>query len=99
MFFFDNAGRRIKNVVNILFWISVVANSISVIIAGITVGDVGGFFVAILLIVLGFFVSWLGAVLLYAFGELCENIMGIKNDTEAIRGNLEESEKTCGDAE
>jgi len=98
MFLFDNAGRRIKNVINILFWISVAAHAISAIIAGIGIGDVGGFFVTVLLIVLGFFVSWLSALLLYAFGELCENIMSVEDDTRAIRKKLEEMEKRSGDA-
>ena len=99
MFLFDNAGRRIKNVINILFWISAIAQAISAIIVGIGIGDVGGFFVAVLLIVLGFFVSWLSALLLYAFGELCENIMSVEDDTRAIRKKLEEMEKRSGDAE
>lgn len=99
MFLFDNAGKRIKNSVNVLFWISVIVQAISAITVGIGIGDVGGFFVTILLILLGFFTSWLGALLLYAFGELCENIMSIEDDTGAIRKKLEEMEKSSGDPE
>lgn len=97
---FYNAGRKIQNIAKVLFWIGAVVNTIAAIFAGVglgavwkyTIGRAGGPILAVLvtlgLIGLGILAAWLAVLVLYAFGELCENVMSIEDDTGAIRKKL-----------
>ena len=78
---YENAGKSIKNLVKTIVTISM----IMWIVIGIVVmatGDIG-VILGILVAVVGCFMSWLSGLILYAYGEMADNLKSIK---EAIAG-------------
>ena len=83
---FKNAGAKLTALAKIMFYIQAGAGVIGSLIVGISVGKgiggVGGFFLAVLLIAiigaLSVFLAWISTIMLYAFGELCANVMAIR---------------------
>ena len=69
---FDNAGQKLKGLAKFIFGFIVV---VSCLLAIIGMKSAGG--VTLLLIPAGIVVGWLSSILLYAFGELCENVNNI----------------------
>ena len=90
---FDNVGRKIKGLAKISCWIGIICSfiigiAIVVIMKGIDdeVGNVSsvvslGVLIAIVVIVIGSFWSWLVSLGIYGFGELVENSRIIVEDT------------------
>ncbi len=66
---FKNAGSKLKSLARIIFALNV--------IIGIVVGIVmikASFVLLIVSVAVGVLIGWLSSIMLYAFGELCENV-------------------------
>lgn len=69
---FQNAGKKLKTLAKVFFWIAVI---LGVILGVALAGSTHGLSLIIIpLVVIG---SWLSTIALYAFGELCENVKNI----------------------
>ena len=94
---FENIGAKIKKWARILFVIEV----ISAIIGGLAlINEVGAIGVAVL--VCGPFVAWISSAILYAFGELVEDVHAIRDKegtTADVRIKREEEERAKREAE
>lgn len=75
---FKNAGAKLMSLAKVIFVIYAVGGVIAGIGAGFGIGGVGGFFVFILIAAFAVFAAWLSVIMLYAFGELCENIRAMR---------------------
>lgn len=80
---FDNIGGKIKGIAIIFFIFELVCVFFSG-IAAMASGD-EGFFIGIVIMVAGFFISYLSVILFYAFGELVENSAIIAENTGEYR--------------
>lgn len=73
---FENVGKKLKTVAKVFCWIGIAIFGfigILVIIRGIFTLSAATFFIGVLYIILGFFISWIGSLSMYAFGQLVEN--------------------------
>ena len=71
---FDNIGKKIKSLAEILCWIGIIFTviiSISYFQSNILVGK-SNILIGVAIIVVGFLASWVGTFLLYGFGELID---------------------------
>ena len=79
---FKNAGRKLTTLAKVIFAIMCVGGLISGISAGAAIGNEfsGGVGVIAFLIVtaLGVLSAWICTIVIYAFGELCENVRAIR---------------------
>lgn len=76
---FQGAGSKIKVLAQVFFWITVVAG----VIAGLALAeDTDG--VSLLLIPGALLSGWLSTIVLYAFGELCENMIILNNKVQHL---------------
>ena len=87
---FQNAGKKIKIIALALFWIIVIADAITI----IALLDLGAKATVLVLIPVGVLAAWLSSITLYAFGEMCENVMSLENDVSMIRIILEQRRST-----
>lgn len=74
---FDNIGRKIKDVAQIVTWIGIVAS----IIGGIIITSTLKSPIGILVMIVGPLISWLSSLTLYGLGQLIEN-------TDIIAGKM-----------
>ena len=79
---FNNIGRKIKSLAEILCWIGIFLS----VIMSISVFKISVLF-GLLVIVLGALASWIGSFLLYGFGELIEKTSDIAEHTARISKN------------
>jgi len=92
---FNNIGHKIQKLAKAFWWIGIVFWTIKGIdligtlsmthqLTGsyVTASSAAGVLVSIVTIIVGVLVSWIGSLVLYAFGQLVE-------DTHAIRANTE----------
>ena len=92
---FYNAGKKLRSIAKVLFWVIVIAVAIETIVRLVN-GDLygfGGFLIAHVIIAVGVLVAWLSTITLYAFGEMCENVISIEDEATRIRKIMEQS---CG---
>lgn len=82
---FDNIGVKIKRLVFIIFIIEAVIS----ILYGLIYIIVFKNMFYLLICIIGPFVAWISAFLLYGFGELVDNSSKIKSDTEDQKKNQE----------
>ena len=75
---FKNAGAKLMTLSKVIFGIYAAVGVLMAIAGGVAVGGIGGFFVFIFGAAVGVFVAWLSTILLYALGELCENIRAMR---------------------
>ena len=66
---FNNVGRKLKDVASIFTFIGIAFS----VILGILMIKPFGFLLAVLVIAVGCFASWISSIGMYAFGELVEN--------------------------
>ena len=90
---FDNIGKKIKKLAEILCYIGI---AISIII-GLVVMFISGssrstapFFVGLLIMIIGSLFSWIGSFFTFGFGELIDKVTEIERNT---RVDLHESKK------
>ena len=72
---FDNIGKKIKSLAQIVCWIGIIAYvifGILLIASSRRIGLPGGTLIGIVVIGLGVFASWLGSIFTYGFGELID---------------------------
>ncbi len=69
---FNNVGKKIKTLTLVVFWIEVVLFAIS----GLAIISIEEelFPLGILVIAIGFLVSWLSGFVLYGYGEIIDNL-------------------------
>lgn len=65
---FKNSGRKLQTLATLNFWLFVIAG----LIVGALLGKNGVFIVICLPISL--LLGWVSSIIIYAFGELCENV-------------------------
>lgn len=80
---FKNAGPKLKVLAIIIFVISLIIGEIigiAAIAAGADSYYGGGMFITIgvILVIISPLLAWLSAIVVYAFGELCENVNSIR---------------------
>ena len=93
---FEESGKTIKQVVNVLFWISVALS----VVTAIVLGFAGGEFHALLFFLIlfgGILVSWIVCLFYSAFGDLVENSLQTKKNSEEIRKNTLAAKKCLED--
>ncbi len=82
---FDNIGGKIKTVAKAVCWIGIALSillGLILLIALSTDSPALGFAVAIPVMVLGAFLSWIGSFTLYGYGELIELTAKIERNTK-----------------
>lgn len=72
---FKNSGRKLQTLATLNFWLFVIAG----LIVGALLGKNGVFIVICLPISL--LLGWVSSIMIYAFGELCENVQKIAQGT------------------
>lgn len=79
---FKNAGPKLKVLAKVIFVISLIIGEILGIVAIVAGADSwnGGILitVGVILVIISPLLAWLSAIMLYAFGELCENVNDIR---------------------
>lgn len=79
---FKNAGPKLKVLAKVIFVISLIIGEIIGIVAIAAGADSydGEIFITIgiILVIISPLLAWLSAIILYAFGELCENVNDIR---------------------
>lgn len=99
---FNNIGRKIQKLAKAFWWIGIVFWAIKGIdligslsmtheLTGsyVTASSAAGVLVSIVSIVVGVLVSWIGSLVLYAFGQLVEDTHAIRENTEAEEESTE----------
>lgn len=66
---FKNAGSKLKSLARIIFALNVIID----IVVGIVMIK-ASFVLLIVSVAVGVLIGWLSSIMLYAFGELCENV-------------------------
>ena len=95
---YDNIGAKIKNWAK---WIFII-EAISAIIGGIGLMANDAAFIGFIVLICGPLVAWVSSWLLYAFGELVEDVHAIRNKegtTADVRIKREEEERAKREAE
>ncbi len=69
---FRNAGSKLKILAKVFFWITVISG----LLVGIILAD-GSDGLSLLIIPFAVIGGWLSTIMMYAFGELCENVKNI----------------------
>ena len=90
---FNNVGGKLKTLAKVVAWIGMIASCMlglgSIVLVRIGVGAFIpiGFLMGFLIMVIGFLISWLSSLGLYAFGELVENsaIIAGKSDVTKVQ--------------
>lgn len=79
---FKNAGPKLKVLAKVIFVISLIIGEILGIVAIVAGADSWNgeilITVGVILIIISPLLAWLSAIMLYAFGELCENVNDIR---------------------
>lgn len=75
---FKNAGAKLMSLAKVIFGIYAGIGVIMSIAMGVKIGGIGGFFAFLIGTVVMVLVAWLSTILLYALGELCENVKAIR---------------------
>ena len=88
-FLFGNTGSKIKGWARGLFWLDVIAGCI----AGIVLASESKLY--LLLIPLSIPAAWVSNILLYAFGDICENLQIIAQNSYAISETSKEISKSA----
>lgn len=73
---FKNIGKKVKTVAEVLFWFDVVLCvllGIVIIVAAVMEEQASAVLTGFLVMILGPVISWLSAIMVYAFGELVDN--------------------------
>lgn len=83
---FDNIGKKIKSLANVLCWVGIIAYVIAAIIMFSIDEDFIG--IGFLLLFVGPFMSWISSFFMYGFGELIDKVSDIERNT---RGNERKS--------
>ena len=68
---FDNIGRKIKTLAQVVCWIGIIGSVISGIVMMANDEDLA--FLGFMIMVIGSLVSWVSSFTLYGFGQLIEN--------------------------
>ena len=84
---FRNAGAKLKVLAIVVFVVAIIGGligGISIIAMGADAYFGGGFLITIgiIMILVSPLFGWLNAIMLYAFGELCENVNDIRNQKQ-----------------
>ena len=82
---FDHIGGKIKTVAKAVCWIGIslsILLGLILLIALSTINPALGFAVAIPVMILGAFLSWIGSFTLYGYGELIELTAKIEQNTK-----------------
>ena len=66
---FNNVGRKLKDIASFITYIGIALS----VILGILMIKSLGFLLALLIIAVGSFISWISSIGIYAFGELVDN--------------------------
>lgn len=99
---FNNIGHKIQKLAKAFCWIGIVFWTIKGIdligslsmthqLTGsyVTASSAAGVLVSIVTIIVGVLVSWIGSLVLYAFGQLVEDTHAIRENTEAEEESTE----------
>lgn len=100
---FNNIGHKIQVLAKVLCWIGIICWVITglALMAGgssmthqltgsyVTASSAAGVLVSIVTIIVGVLVSWIGSLVLYAFGQLVEDTHAIRENTEAEEESTE----------
>lgn len=93
---FNNPGKKLKSLAKLIFWLAIVLNVLLFLgIYGTAVVEEGAkgsalalfVFVALGLLI-GALIGWLSSILLYAFGELIEDIHSMRKQINRIEYRL-----------
>lgn len=77
---YENIGGKIKNWAKWIFIVEAIGSIITAIVLPIASGDPDDFIlISLLIAIVGPIVAWVGSWILYAFGELVEDVHAIRN--------------------
>ena len=98
---YNNAGKSIKNLTKVIVGIEMAL----AVIAGIAIMVSGGlgFWLGLLVAGLGCFFAWVGGLVMYAYGDIADNLQAIRNKTvgeeEKVEYTVETGKKVMIEAE
>lgn len=81
---FDNIGKKIKSLANVLCWVGIVAYVIAAIIMisiGVDEYEDGLTIFGVILLFVGPLMSWISSFFMYGFGELIDKACDIERNT------------------
>lgn len=92
---FDNIGGKIKMLAKVICWLGIGFSIFFglLVIIGCAISEGGilnvaiGFFLGLLVIIIGALASWIGSFFLYGFGELIERTAEIAQNTRGNSGD------------
>ena len=91
---FRSPGKRIKALARIMFFIVCGLTVYSVIIASLDLAETEpfqGFLNCVIGVILAVIVSWVSTIIIYAFGDICENVETIKNELKSRNNDTQQS--------
>lgn len=90
---FDNIGRKIKTLAQVICVLGIIVSVIGGIILWITGGGLG-FVISLVAIPISAVISWVGSLGLYGFGQLIENTDILVSQGENKHSKFDKSEKS-----
>ena len=92
---FNNPGKKLKSLAKFIFWLSIILytlaavgaylNEVEINSPGSTIGLI---IVAVLGVLIGLLIGWLSSILVYAFGELIEDVHSMRKKISRIEYKL-----------
>ena len=93
---FSNPGKKLKSLAKLIFWLAIVLNVLLFLGIYVTMvneagtdGNILAFIVFVVLgLLIGALIGWLSSILLYAFGEVIEDIHSMRKQINRIEYRL-----------
>ena len=92
---FNNPGKKLKSLAKFIFWLSIILYTLAAVGAYLneveinsTGSTIGLIIVAVLGVLIGLLIGWLSSILVYAFGELIEDVHSMRKKISRIEYKL-----------
>ena len=93
---FNNPGKKLKSLAKVIFWLSIIIYTLAAVgaylneveINSASGSTIGLIIVAVLWVLIGLLIGWLSSILVYAFGELIEDVHSMRKKISRIEYKL-----------
>lgn len=96
---FNNPGKRLKIVAIIAFFLVILAGLGAGIASILIRNNIYGIFIGVAFIIFSIVLAWLGALLIYSFGQLVQSTQNSEKTLKQIENRLKVIESKSSDSE